>query len=64
MEKGKRRKIKQEEWERKVTVESSRTLTSRMFREPDSLNDGLHLKLIYKRHSILKLLTFYINTQS
>ncbi len=34
---------------RKKKEEEKKKLTSRMFREPDSLKDGLHLKFIWKK---------------
>ncbi len=42
---------KQAEWERyfENKEKEKKKLTSRMFREPDSLKDGLHLKFIWKK---------------
>lgn len=34
-------------------------LTSRMFREPDSLKDGLHLKFIWKKMKKSYFLQYY-----
>ncbi len=54
---------KQAEWERyfENKEKEKKKLTSRMFREPDSLKDGLHLKFIWKKiKSLISTILFSI----